>query len=129
MNEFNKRKTGSEYETVACHYMEQLGFRTAARNFNCRQGEIDLIGYHEGYLVFGEVKYRASDAKGMPEDAVNRAKQIRICRSADYYRLLHGYPDDSPVRYDVIAICGKDNSRITWYKNAFPHIYAGRTSF
>lgn len=122
----NKRETGTAYETVACCYLEQHGFLTAQRNFRCRQGEIDIIGMHEGYLVFAEVKYRATDRKGTPEEAVNRSKQIRICRSADCYRMFHNYPDDWPVRYDVITICGKENDRIHWYKNAFPHIYAQR---
>ena len=56
----NKRTVGKEYEERACRYLEDRGFRTAERNFRCRQGEIDIIGYHEGYLVFVEVKYRAT---------------------------------------------------------------------
>lgn len=120
----NKRKTGTEYEALACRYMEQYGFRTVQRNFRCRQGEIDVIGYHEGFLVFVEVKYRATDEKGTPEDAVNRTKQLRICRSADWYRMVHGYSDDRPVRYDVVAIRGEEGA-VTWYRDAFAHIPGG----
>jgi hypothetical protein len=28
--------------------------------------------------------------------------------------------DFTPIRYDVVAICGAE---ITWYQNAFEHIY------
>ena len=36
-----------------------------------RPEEIDIIAREAGYLVFCEVKYRASDKKGHPAEAVN----------------------------------------------------------
>ena len=78
------------------------------------------MAYHEGYVVFAEVKYRGSAAKGSPEEAVGITKQRKICRVADYYRMMHGMSDSVPVRYDVVAI---DGQTITWIKNAFPHHY------
>ena len=122
----NKRETGEKYEGVACEYLEREGFRVVERNFRCRQGEVDVVGWHEGYLVFVEVKYRAAGSKGAAAEAVTYAKQKRICRVADYYRYKHGIGEDKPVRYDVVAIEGKDDVSVVWYKNAFWHIYAGR---
>lgn len=119
----NKREIGTRYEEEACAYLEKNGVLIKERNFRCRQGEIDIVGTQEGYLVFFEVKYRATDKGGLPEEAVNYAKQKKICRTGDYYRMLHGYSDDRPVRYDVIGISGRDSMEIRWYKNAFPHIY------
>lgn len=120
----NKREIGTQYEVKACEYMQSLGFRVLERNFRCRQGEIDIIGEHEGYLVFVEVKYRADNTAGHAAEAVTPAKQKRICRTADYYRYSHGIGDNRPVRYDVVAIQGE--TEIRWYKNAFWHIYAGK---
>ncbi len=103
----NKRAEGSRYEHAACSYLKERGFQIAEQNFRCRQGEVDIIGYHGGYLVFVEVKYRATPNQGRAEEAVTVAKQRRICRTADYYRYRHGMGEDCPVRYDVIAIQGK----------------------
>lgn len=100
--------------------MEEKGVRLIARNYRSRKGEIDLIGRHNEYLVFIEVKYRSSEKHGFPTEAVTCAKQKNICRTADYYRLTHGIGEFAPIRYDVVAICGEE---IMWYQNAFGHIY------
>ncbi len=116
----NRREVGSKQEEIAAAYLEARGMRIVARNFRSRQGEIDIIGYHEGYLVFVEVKYRAGIAKGTASEAVNVRKQRQICKVADYYRFLHKLGADTMVRYDVVAIQGDE---ISWLTNAFPHIY------
>lgn len=118
----NTREIGSAKEAVAAKYLTARGLRVTEQNFRCRQGEIDIVGYHEGYLVFVEVKYRGSGSRGTALEAVNGRKQRRICRTADYYRYLHHLGDNTPVRYDVLAIQGED---IRWIQNAFPHIAAG----
>ncbi|MCM1540285.1 MAG: YraN family protein [Blautia sp.] len=116
----NKRETGAGRETLAAEYLASHGMYIKERNFHCRQGEIDIIGCHNGYLVFVEVKYRGTENSGGASAAVNLRKQRRICRAADYYRYLHRLGDDCPVRYDVVAVQG---SEISWIQNAFPHIY------
>ena len=116
----NKRKTGAEWETQAASYLTAHGMRIVTSNFRCRQGEIDLIGYHENYLVFVEVKYRSGNEKGYALEAVDYRKQRRICQVADYYRYIHKLGDGVSVRYDVVGI---QDGEIQWVKNAFPHIY------
>lgn len=115
----NNRKVGAGYEEKAIAYLQKNGIKVVEHNYRIRQGEIDIIGYQEEYLVFIEVKYRSSSKAGNPAEAVDGRKQRKICRVADYYRYTHGIRDDSPIRYDVIAICGEE---ITWYQNAFYHI-------
>ena len=90
------------------------------RNYRNRQGEIDIIGYHEGYLVFAEVKYRSGKEKGYAVEAVDYRKQKQICKVADYYRYIHKLGDNTAVRYDVVAV---QEAKVEWLKNAFPHIY------
>ncbi len=116
----NKRAIGADKEQMAETYLKEKGARILARNFRIRQGEIDLIGYHEGYLVFFEVKYRASGRKGFPEEAVGLQKQKQICRVADYYRSTRRISLSTPIRYDVVAI---EQDAVRWYQNAFEHIY------
>lgn len=119
----NNRQTGTEKEKLAAQYLDGRGMQIICRNFRCAQGEIDLIGYHEGYLVFVEVKYRRTQKSGSALEAVTPAKQRKICRVADYYRYTQRLGNFTPVRYDVVAVQGEE---IHWVKNAFPHIYGRR---
>ena len=112
----NTRAIGKDKEEAACDYLKQNGIKIKERNFRCRQGEIDIIGYDGAYLVFFEIKYRKDTSKGSAVEAVNIKKQYKICRVTDYYRMIHHCPDDTPIRFDVVAI---DGDEITWYKDAF----------
>ena len=114
----NTRKQGAQKEEQVCACLLSRGIRICERNFRCRQGEIDIIGYDGEYLVFFEVKYRSSDRKGSAAEAVGHAKQKRICRVADYYRVVHHCMEDTPVRFDVVAVCGE---RVDWFPNAFDY--------
>lgn len=116
----NRRATGAEWEAQAAAYLADRGMEIVERNFRCRQGEIDLIGYHQEYLVFVEVKYRSSSGAGYALEAVGQRKQNRICRAADYYRYLHGIGEDRCIRYDVVGI---QEGEIVWIRNAFPHAW------
>lgn len=115
----NKRKIGKDYENQAEKYLESYGFRILERNFRVRQGEIDIIGYHKGILVFVEVKYRKDEKKGLPEEAITLKKQRQICKVAEFYLMRHPLKEGVSCRYDVVAICGE---KICWYENAFSHI-------
>lgn len=106
---------------MAAKYLEKRGLIILEKNFRSRQGEIDLICRDQEYFVFVEVKYRRNLAKGTPEAAVGVSKQKKICKVADYYRLLHHLGENTNVRYDVIAIEGEE---IHWIQNAFPHWYS-----
>lgn len=116
----NKRTIGTEWEKRAADFLQQSGMKIIARNFRSRQGEIDLIGYHDGYLVFTEVKYRSGQEAGYALQAVDMHKRRQICKVADYYRYLHHISDQTPIRYDVVAF---QKEEICWVQNAFSHIY------
>lgn len=115
----NKRKVGSAYEKRAGLFLEKQGLTILCYNFRDRCGEIDIVARDGKTVVFVEVKYRKDGELGLPEEAVNFWKQRRICRVADYYRMRHGMGDFSPVRFDVVAICGEE---ISWFRNAFDYV-------
>lgn len=115
----NKREVGSAYEKRAGLFLEQQGLKILCYNFRSRQGEVDIVARDGNTVVFVEVKYRRDEKKGLPQEAVGYQKRRRICRVADYYRMLHGIGDFSPVRFDVVAICGE---QLTWFPNAFDYI-------
>ena len=112
----NKRQTGSAYEQTAAAFLTGEGYRILEKNYRCRAGEIDLIAKNDGYLVFVEVKYRRDDRKGEPQEAVTPLKQQRIMRTAQYYMVEQNRPEDTPCRFDVIAVFGEE---IRHFVNAF----------
>lgn len=114
----NTRAVGADKEEMACQYLVENGIKIRERNFRCRQGEIDIIGCDGEYLVFFEIKYRKNISMGSAAYAVDYRKQKKICKVADYYRMIHKCPGDMPLRFDVIAI---DGSEIQWLKNAFAY--------
>ncbi len=115
----NKRAIGSRFEQKAADFLTGKGYRIQVRNFRCRTGEVDLIGWDQEYLCFIEVKYRSGIDHGFPAEAVNTRKMTRIIRTAQYYMLLHGLPTDTPCRFDVVVILDHEISLI---KNAFDGI-------
>ena len=117
-NRLNLRKQGTACEQTAAAYLETQGYRILEKNFYSRYGEIDLIADDTGVLVFNEVKYRTDTAVWSPEEAVDRRKQRKICKTADYYRLRHQIAEDTPCRFDVIAITPE---HIVLYQDAFPY--------
>ena len=114
-----KKKKGAQKEEEVCAYLRSMGVKIVERNFRSRQGEIDMIGYDGGYLVFFEVKFRAGKSRGSAAEAVGLVKQRKICRVADYYRVLHHCAEDTPLRFDVVAV---DGEQVTWIKDAFNYI-------
>ena len=112
----NKRQIGSAQEERAAAFLEEHGYRILEKNYRCRAGEIDLSAWHQGYLVFVEVKYRSSDRTGSPEEAVDFRKQKKISRAASWYLMEQGFSMDTPCRFDVAAVTER---KIQIFQNAF----------
>ena len=107
----NRRAIGKEKEELAEKYLKEQGYLILEKNFYSHFGAKD-----GRYLVFLEVKYRRSALEGYPAEAVDKRKQQRICRTAQYYLYVRGFSADMPCRFDVVAIQGNE---ITLIKNAF----------
>lgn len=89
-----------------------------ARNFHCRQGEIDLIMRHQDCLVFVEIRLRRGRGYANALESVTPAKQQRISRCAQFFLLRHPQWHDYGMRFDVIALdrlAGEPN----WIQAAF----------
>lgn len=112
----NCRKTGSEKEEQACDYLVAKGYEILARNYWCRYAEIDIVARDAGQLVFVEVKYRKNAAYGGSRYAVSQKKIRNISLCARYYMYREHVPEDTPVRFDVIAI---DGETLTHLRHAF----------
>lgn len=112
----NKRETGTTYEQKAAEYLKACGYQILEANYRCRAGEIDLIAAEGGYLVFVEVKYRGSTYNGSGLEAVNKRKQQKILKAAQWYVMEHGISEEMPQRFDVLAYLEEE---ITLIQDAF----------
>ena len=99
-------------EDVAAQHLAASGAQVLARNWRCREGEIDLVVRDpDGTLVFCEVKTRSSTAFGEPAEAVGPAKARRIrsvaCRWLEGHRPVGAHD----LRFDVIAVVRERGAR------------------
>jgi putative endonuclease len=116
----NNRQMGTFYEREAMRFLMSKGVRILETNYRCRQGEIDIIGYEGTCLIFFEVKARKTGVAGTGAEAIDRHKQRKICRVADYYRFEHGIGEYEEIRYDCVVV---DSGKMSWIKNAFGHVF------
>ncbi|MDD6284796.1 MAG: YraN family protein [Firmicutes bacterium] len=107
--------TGESGEQLAVKHLQSEGYKITVRNYQSRFGEIDIICENDEYIVFAEVKTRASDALVSGRFAVTAAKQRRIIKTA----MLYLQQNQSPLqpRFDVIEVSGKEG--LNHIENAF----------
>lgn len=74
-------QSGRRGEAIAERYYLSQGFKIIARNYSVRGGEIDLVAYKHGEIVFVEVKARSSDRFGRPSEAVDDRKIAHLHRA------------------------------------------------
>ncbi|MFC4560266.1 YraN family protein [Nocardiopsis mangrovi] len=99
----HKDALGRRGEDIAAAHLERCGVRVLARNWRCREGEIDIVAHDAGTLVAVEVKTRTSLRFGSPLDAVTPAKLRRLRRLARSWTAEHGRPG-SRIRIDAMTV-------------------------
>lgn len=107
-------------EDLAHRYLRSHGCTVVARNYRPRSGagEIDLIAWHTGRLLFIEVKTRASADFGAPDSAVDHDKREALRRTArDYARRAN--IDWARIRFDIVSIVLSRPPQIDWRRDAF----------
>jgi putative endonuclease len=96
---------GAAGEDRAAAWYRAQGYEVVARNWRCREGEIDLICTRGRTLVICEVKTRSSLAFGHPAEAVTPTKQRRLRTLARIWLADHGGPVRvAAIRFDVAAV-------------------------
>lgn len=111
---------GDWAEQHALDFLKSQGLSLIARNFRCRQGEIDLVLRDGRQLVLAEVRYRARGDFGNSLESVNAAKQQRLLRAAQFYLLRHPEHRSLACRFDVLGVTGSPDSPVVeWIKDAF----------
>jgi putative endonuclease len=103
-----RKALGRYGEDVAARHLADAGLAIVARNWRCRDGEIDIIARDGEVLVLCEVKTRRGIGFGTPLDAVTPRKARRLRRLAVRWLAEQrasgadaGYPE---VRFDVVSV-------------------------
>jgi putative endonuclease len=100
-----RRALGISGEDAAAAWYVANGYEVVARNWTCRDGELDLVVRRQRIMVFCEVKTRSSDAFGSPAEAVNYAKRQKLRVLAAKW--LDEYPVRArEIRFDVVSVVG-----------------------
>lgn len=98
-----RRELGIKGEKLAITFLEDSGYKILDLNYRCLLGEIDIIAWHKGELVFIEVKTRSSLLYGGAVQAISKAKQKRMYNLAAFY-LQEKKLKNVACRFDVVAI-------------------------
>jgi putative endonuclease len=111
---------GRRAEDLAHRFLRRRGFTVVARNFRPASGagEIDLIAWDAGTLVFVEVKSRATTEFGEPDRAVDAAKRSTLLRAAGAYLRLARLSWDR-ARFDIVSVVCSQPPAVTHIRDAF----------
>lgn len=109
---------GETGEGIAAKFLERQGHEILERNFRFKRGEIDIISFTKGIVVFTEVKTRTNVSYGDPKDAVDVFKRRQIYMTAEHY-LTQQPLFYRAARFDVIEVFLTDKPMIHYIKNAF----------
>lgn len=120
MSTTERQINGQRAEALARAYLQERGLDFVCANFRTPFGELDLVMREGESLVFVEVRYRRSLAFGGAAASIDRRKQMRLCRSAQYYLRGVGAGAQALCRFDVVAISGNlERASIDWLAGAF----------
>jgi putative endonuclease len=100
---------GRDGEKRAVELLRRNGYTVLARNYRRRAGEIDIVAFEGGEIVFVEVKARSDDRLGSALEAVTPRKQRTIARVAGQFLAERGL-EDRPCRFDVVAVAAGDDA-------------------
>lgn len=108
---------------MAKEYLENQGYKIIEQNYKTKYAEIDLVAWDRKELVFVEVKTKAGERFGTPEESINRRKINKLTRNAKAYVIRRDYIKDYRIDAVCIVLDVKNRhacslpERISHYKN------------
>lgn len=108
-----RRGLGQRGEELAAAHLQAAGLTVIARNWRCREGELDLVAQEHAadwsqggtlatWLVLVEVRARRGSAYGSALASITPAKAAQVRRVAEAYVQATGWR--GPWRIDVVAV-------------------------
>ncbi|MDE2342302.1 MAG: YraN family protein [Betaproteobacteria bacterium] len=107
---------GKQGEDLAARFLEQRGLHILARNYRCRQGEVDLVARDGTTLVFVEVRWRGGQRFGGAVESIDIRKRRRLVAAARHYLGVSGVT--LACRFDAILIQGNEDVVLEWVRDA-----------
>ena len=104
---------GKAAEETAAAFLQKNGLRIVARNYRCRQGEVDIVAEDGGTLVFVEVRRRRRGHFAAAE-SIDGHKQRRLTAAAMHYLADGG---SRPCRFDAVLV--DSENAVRWLRAAF----------
>jgi putative endonuclease len=117
----SRKRLGRWGERRGERFLRNRGFKTLARNFTCRTGEIDLImADATGTIVFVEVKTRSDERFVETERTVSPGKQAKMIKTSRYFLSTHKI-EERPCRFDIVTVVLPEKGRVKTkhYENVF----------
>jgi len=102
------RQRGIWGEDLALQYLNRNNYRTVAKGYRSRFGEIDLIVKDDQFIVFVEVKLRKNANFAYAREFVGKSKQRKITTTAKLW--LASHETSLQPRFDVIEIYADESS-------------------
>ncbi len=111
--------TGQKGEALAVTFLSEKGYDILETNWRYKRAEVDIIAKHGKILVFVEVKTRATDYFGAPEESINEKKKLLLADAASAY--MEHTAHDWEIRFDYVSIIfeNDDNFRLKHYEDCF----------
>lgn len=109
MAKTHKRAFGDWGEQQAASFLIQKGYTIIKRNHQIRQGEIDIIAWHQKErfgktLCFIEVKTRKRN-NGNAERATGYHKQMHLFKAAQHYCMTNSIDIQStPIQFEQVSV-------------------------
>jgi putative endonuclease len=105
---------------VAARHLVEAGMVVLARNWRCRDGELDIVARDGSALVFVEVKTRRGASFGAPAEAIDAAKVSRLRRLAAEWITASGMRAPA-MRFDVLSVRPQASgaAQVEHVRNAF----------
>ena len=98
-----ERPLGPRGEAYAARFLKKQGMRIISRNRRHGSGEIDLIALDGQWVVFVEVRTRASEEFMTPENSIRFDKKRAVTRTVRRLMRRHKAAGLTP-RIDVVAV-------------------------
>lgn len=112
------RLLGDKGEDAVYAWLIKNKFTVVARNYQTRQGEVDLIAQKGDVIAFIEVKTRNTEYFPLAQ-TVTYTKQQRIIKASRHYIFTHQL-QDKVFRFDVATVLIKNQEySIEYIPNAF----------
>ncbi|MFZ2537739.1 MAG: ribonuclease HII [Oscillospiraceae bacterium] len=104
------KRRGDMGEQTTADYLKSKGYAILFCNYHSAYGEVDIIAQKDDIIAFVEVKSRKENSLLTPREAVSKAKQQKLIKTANCYM------EENKVmlqpRFDVVEVYFTGNKKI-----------------